>query len=43
MLDTEPDSWMCKTTADNLDLYAGALDAGDSWVAAVATQLRGWG
>jgi len=41
MLDTEPDGWMRKTTADNLDLYAGALYADDSWVVAVATQLRG--
>lgn len=41
MLDTEPDGWMCKTTAANLDLYSGALAAGDGWVAAVAAQLRG--
>ena len=42
MLDTEPDGWMCKTTADNLDLYAGALGTGDRWIVAVAAQLRGW-
>lgn len=41
MLDTEPDGWMRETTADNLDLYVGALDAEESWVATVAARLRG--
>lgn len=42
MLDTDPDRWMMRTTADNLELFSRVPDSGDSsdWIADIVAALR---
>jgi hypothetical protein len=42
MLDTDPDGWMMRTTADNLELFSRVPDSSGSagWVAEIAAALR---
>lgn len=43
MLDTDPDSWMMRTTADNLELFSRVSDGGGTpgWIADIVGTLRG--
>lgn len=42
MLDTDPDGWMMRTTADNLELFSRVPNSSDSngWIAEIAAALR---